>query len=94
MWERIKTWFGVIAGAVVGFLLLLLGVKNRKIDKLETEVKTADVETRAAEVAHEKERETVEAVAKVEEKEEETMQEVSQGKKSYNDLIKEWNDEK
>lgn len=100
MWSKIKSWFGWIAGAVIGFLLLLLGMKNKKIKKqkeeikdLETESAVKDVEIKTTQTAQKAENENAQRIVESQVKTEETIEEVKQGSTSYNDLIKGWNDE-
>ena len=100
MWSKIKSWFGWIAGAVIGFLLLLLGMKNKKIKKqkeeikdLETESAVKDVEIKTTQTAQKAENENAQRIVESQVKTEETIEEVKQGNTSYNDLIKGWNDE-
>ena len=100
MWSKIKSWFGWVAGAVIGFLLLLLGMKNKKIKKqkeeikdLETESAVKDVEIKTTQTAQKAENENAQRIVESQSKTEETIEEVKQGNTSYNDLIKGWNDE-
>lgn len=100
MWSKIKSWFGWVAGAVIGFLLLLLGMKNKKIKKqkeeikdLETESAVKDVEIKTTQTAQKAENENAQRIVESQVKTEETIEEVKQGNTSYNDLIKGWNDE-
>lgn len=101
MWSKIKSWFGWIAGAVVGFLLLLLKLKNNKIEKqeekiddLKTENKVASVEIKTTANAQKIERETAQEAVEVKQEAAQQMEDVKQGKTSYNDLIEGWNNEK
>lgn len=98
MWEKIKSFFNKfkswlvgILGAVIAFLLMILKIKNCKIDKLETENKVAEVEIKTTEIANDNERATNENVSNVDKRAEETLEEVKKGDKSYNELIEEWN---
>lgn len=101
MWEKLKlffnkfkSWLVGILGAVIAFLLMILKIKNNKIDNLETENKVADVEIKTTEIANENERATNEAVNNVNEKSQETLNDIKKGDKSYNDIIEEWNAKK
>lgn len=101
MWSKIKSWFGWVAGAVIGFLLLLLGMKNRKIKKqkeeikdLETESVVKDVEIKATKTAQEVERKTTQETVEITQKAQEMVNDAMIGKISYNDVIEDWNNEK
>lgn len=101
MWSKIKSWFGWVAGAVIGFLMLLLGMKNRKIKKqkeeiknLETENTVKDVEIKATQTAKKEETKQAEESVKIKEEAQQTVENVVKGETSYNDIIKDWNNEK
>lgn len=100
MWSKIKSWFGWVAGAVIGFLMLLLGMKNRKIKKqkeeikdLETENTVKDVEIKVTQTAKKEERKQAEESVKIKEEAQQTVENVVKGETSYNDIIKDWNNE-
>ena len=82
----------MVAGAVIGFLALLLGVKKRKIEKLEAENKVQNVTIKAVEKAKDAENTNAVKMAEKATETSESLQDVSEGKKSYNDIVKDWNE--
>lgn len=108
MWSKIRNWLIGIGGAVIAGLLAILGLKNRKIKKIEVELdetkedleeqkQIRKTEQKLQEVAIEASAETNKEIYDVKE---ETAQKLSESAekepsgKTYNELIKEWNDEK
>lgn len=101
MWNKIKNWFGWIAGALIGFLMLILKLKNNKIEKqkdeissLEKENTVKDVEMKVIENAKKEEHKQAEEAIKIKDEATQKVKDVKAEKISYNDIIKEWNNEK
>lgn len=101
MWSRIKSAFGWLAGAVIAFLMLLLGMKNRKIERqkediadLKSDVKVKDVELKTTTTAKTVETEQAEKTVEVKEQAQKTIDDYDAGKVDYNRIIEGWNDEK
>ena len=106
IWGKIKGYIIALAGAIFGVLCVLLGLKNRKIDKLETQKAEEEARRKAAEKAAEKARidaQTAATVAagsaKVDEETEAQVAEIAQaadgGKVSgtqYNEIVEAWNE--
>lgn len=82
----------MVAGAVIGFLALLLGVRKRKIEKLEAENKVQNVTIKAVEKARDAENANAVKMAEKATETSESLQDVSEGRKSYNDIVKDWNE--
>lgn len=91
MFDKIKNWLLAIGGAIIAFLAILLGFKNRKIDKLKTEGKVKDVVIKETGIAKDMESEHSEKIAEIKTESSETIEDVKNGKKSYNDVIDDWN---
>lgn len=91
MFDRIKNWLLAIGGAVIAFLTLLLGFKNRKIDKLRTEVKVKNVVIKEAGISKDMESEHSEKIAEIKTESSKTIEDIKNGEKSYNDIIDDWN---
>ncbi len=108
MWDKIKKALAWIAGAVIGLLLAVIGIKNWKIKK--TEKKADDLEKEAAAVkeaeiieeSFEKTAESVETAADEKiaavrkatgKKLAEAAVDTSPSYESYNQLVEEWNNE-
>lgn len=82
----------MVAGAVIGFLSLLLGARKRKIEKLEAENKVQNVTIKVVEKAREAENANALKMAEKATETSESLQDISEGKKSYNDIVKDWNE--
>lgn len=98
MWDKIKNWLGVVAGAAIAVLLALLGIKSKQLDTSRKETQQARKET--AVKAEEVKREQVASVtatqhaekaAETAQEAEEVMEDVKAEKISYNDIINRWN---
>lgn len=101
MWSKVKSALGWLAGVVIGFLLLILGIKNKQLDKkkeqiedLEKESKVKDVVIKQTDEAKKAETKQAQEIVEAKEKEAETIENVEEGKTSYNDLIGKWNEKK
>lgn len=101
MWNKIKSWFGWIAGALISFLMLILKLKNNKIEKQKDEISTLekestvkDVEMKVIESAKEEEHKQSEEAIKIKDEATQKVEDVKAEKLFYNDIIKEWNNEK
>lgn len=101
MWNRIKNAFGWLAGAVIAFLMLLLKLKNRKIERqkediadLKSDVKVKDVELKTTTVAKTVEAENAEKQVEIKEQAQSTIDDYNAGNVDYNRIIGGWNDEK
>ena len=101
MWSRIKSAFGWLAGAVIGILMLLLKLKNRKIERqkediadLKSDVKVKDVELRTTVTAKTVEAENAEKQVEIKEQAQSTIDDYNAGNVDYNRIIEGWNDEK
>ena len=92
MFSKIKNWIIGIGSAIIAFLFLLLGIKNRKIDKLKTENKVKDVVIKEVNISKDAEKEHFSKLLSKTEELAETIEEVKDGKKDYNDIINDWND--
>lgn len=90
--SRVKEFLLMVAGAVIGFLALLLGVRKRKIEKLEAENKVQNVTIKAVEKARDAENANAVKMAEKATETSESLQDVSEGRKSYNDIVKDWNE--
>lgn len=93
MFNKAKNLLLMVAGAVIGFLSLILGIRKRKIDKLKAENKVKDVTIKAVEKAKDAENIHAEKMAEKVADASKEVEEVTKGRKSYNDLIKDWNNE-
>lgn len=107
MWSRIKNWLIGIGGAVIAGLLAILGLKNRKIKKIEVELDETKEDLEEQKYIRKTEQRlqnvatgaSVETNKEIYEVKEETAQKLSETAekestgKTYNELIKEWNDE-
>lgn len=108
MWSKIRNWILGIGGAIIAGLLAILGLKNRKIKKIEVELDEAKEEIEEQKEVRKTEQKlqevatgsSVETSKEIYEVKEETAQKLSEtaekepSGKTYNELIKEWNDEK
>lgn len=101
IWDKIKGWFGWLAGAVIGFLMLLLKFKNNKIEKQKDEISTLekentvkDVEIKSTQTAKKEENKQAQETVEIKKEADKKVEDVKAEKVSYNDLIKEWNNEK
>ena len=106
IWKKIKGYIVALAGAVFGALCLILGLKSRKIARLEDEKAEEEARRKAAEKAAEKARidaQTAATVAagsaKVDAETEAQVAEIAQaadgGKVSgtkYNEIVEAWNE--
>lgn len=94
MFDKIKNFLLMVAGVVIGFLCLILGIKKKRIETLETENKVKDVTIKTVETARDAESvHAVEMADKINEASE-TAKKVTDGEKSYNDIVREWNESK
>lgn len=91
MFDKIKNVLLMIAGVVIGFFALLLGIKNRKIDKLKTEGKVKDVIIKEVNISKDAEKEHAQKVTEIQKETVETVEEIKNGEKGYNDIINDWN---
>lgn len=106
MWGKIKGYVIALAGAVFGALCLILGLKSRKIDKLEAQKAEEEARRKAAEKAAEKARidaQTAATVAagsaEIDAKTEAQVAAVAQASdggnvtgKTYNEVVEVWNE--
>lgn len=92
MFEKVKGFLLMVAGAVIGFLALLLGVRKRKIEKLESENKVQSVTIKVVEKARDAENANAVKMTEKATETSESLQDVSEGRKSYNDVVKDWNE--
>lgn len=83
MWNKIKTWIYGAVAAVIGFLIMLLHIKSKKIETLKRDVQKAEADTAV----------NKESVTLLEEqiKKERQLDETAD---SYNNMIKAWNNTK
>ena len=92
MFDKVKNFLLMVAGAVIGFLCLILGIRKKKIETLETENKVKDVTIKTVDTARDAEStHAVKMAEKIGEASKKT-EEVTKGQKSYNDLVKGWNE--
>lgn len=91
MFERIKSWIIGIGSALIGVLLMVLGIRKRKIDKLEAENKVQDVIIRDTQTAKDMESKHAEKISEIRSEEAETIEAVRKNEKGYNDIIDSWN---
>lgn len=82
----------MVAGAVIGFFMLILGMKNRKIDKLESENKVKEVQIKTIETAKGVESEHAQKLSEVKNETAKATENIATGKTSYNDVVKGWNE--
>lgn len=87
MWDKIKNILILIFGGIVGFLLMILGIKNKKIDRLEDENKVKDVIIQRTEVAKEEENNLSKTILDIKNKTSENIEK----ERSYNEAVEDWN---
>lgn len=92
MFSKVKDFLLMVAGAAIGFLCLILGIRKRKIETLETENKVKDVTIRTVKTA--KDAESVHAVkmSDITKDASKRVESVTKGEESYNDMVKKWNE--
>ena len=87
MWDKIKNILILIFGGIVGFLLMILGIKNKKIDRLEDENKVKDVIIQRTEVAKEEENNLSKTILDIKNKTSENIEK----ERSYKEAVEDWN---
>lgn len=91
MFNRIKDWIIGIGGALIGALLFLLGMKNRKIRKLNAEGKVKDAVIKETGISKNLESEHTKKAVELHKEAQKTIEAVKNEEKSYNDIIRNWN---
>ena len=100
-WKKVKLYAGIAVGAVIAFLITVLGLKNRrlekaekKIDELEAEKLTIKAEQKAEEIKTEAKTDAVERIAEVKRTEGERIAEAERAENPtefYNDMVEGFN---
>lgn len=94
VFEKLKSWLGWLAGAVIGLLVLMLGIERHRRKKAVEEVEEvreekATVEIEKAAVEHSLE--SVEAVQEEIVEVDQKIEELKDEKADYNSIVDAWN---
>lgn len=105
MWNKIKKALAWIGGGLIAVLFFVLRIKNNKIKKTEEQLESVEEELEMREEVHEKEEALEDVAQTVEEKTESKIDQIKTETievlveevamedtgKTYNELIRDWN---
>lgn len=91
MFNKIKSVLITVSGTIIAFMAMILGIRKKKIKKLEKEAEIKDTVIRENEISKEVEQAHSEKVIEVKDDISKTIEAVRKDEKSYNDIIDAWN---